>query len=198
MKDLNLIKKKKQIVIQTWHASYALKEIEKNAKNLTKHYIYESKLNSKNTNYFISNSVLQTQDFLNSFWNIKTIWEFGNPKNDIFFKDNRESLKNDIKKKLNVLNKKIILYMPTFRDDGSTKCYNLDLNRVLDKFNFEKVIREDTWEDTSKAEYTFDMSKTNILNIKNDTKEDYENSYLGRNCYFTNNNKYYCRFTYYF
>ena len=39
------------------------------------------------------------------------------------------------------------------------------------------------------------MSKTNILNIKNDTKEDYENSYLGRNCYFTNNNKYYCRFT---
>ncbi len=69
---------------------------------------------------------------------------------------------------------------------------NYDNNKY--KFNFEKIIKEDTWQNNDKVEYVFYLSKTNIYNIKKDTQEDFAESYVGRNCYFTDTNKYYCQF----
>ena len=45
--------------------------------------------------------------------------------------------------------------------------------------------------------YDFKMSKVNVRNIKNDTREEGSDSYLGRNCYFAtlgNEDKYMCEF----
>ena len=66
-------------------------------------------------------------------------------------------------------------------------------NYSNDKFNFEKIIDEKTWD--NEAEYEYLLSKTNVNNIKKDTSEDYRNSYLGRNCYFNDENKFRCEFT---
>ena len=68
-------------------------------------------------------------------------------------------------------------------------------NYLNTKFDFEKIIDEDTWDSDKEAEYEYLLSKTNINNIKKDTNEDYQNSYLGRNCYFTDNNQFICEFT---
>ena len=38
------------------------------------------------------------------------------------------------------------------------------------------------------------MSKVNVLNIRKDTREDLQNSYLGRECGFVND-EYQCHFT---
>ncbi len=68
-------------------------------------------------------------------------------------------------------------------------------NYLNSQFNFQKIIQGDIWNNKYEPEYYYLMSKTNVLNIKNNTKEDYASSYLGRNCYFTNNNKWHCEFT---
>lgn len=78
---------------------------------------------------------------------------------------------------------------------------NFDRERGIGKnfsnitFDFEKIIHDDTWSTVNIAEYDYFLSKTNIANIRKNTAEDLKHSYLGRSCYFTNDNKYQCRFT---
>ena len=61
------------------------------------------------------------------------------------------------------------------------------------KYNFVNIIESDIWE--KPFNYRYSLSKTNVKNIRSDTKELGVNSYLGKNCYFTSNNKYVCDFT---
>ena len=65
------------------------------------------------------------------------------------------------------------------------------------KYDFTKVINDKTRTDGSvwklNANYKFSLSKTDINNIRKNTES--VNDYLGKNCYFTNNNKYVCDFT---
>ena len=81
--------------------------------------------------------------------------------------------------------------------DPFLKDYNREPgeNFVNSKFDFEKIIHGDTWSSDKEPEYDYYLSKTNIVNINKDTMEDSANSYLGRNCYFSNDGKYLCRFT---
>jgi len=120
--NLRIIKKKYQKVIQTWHASYSPKYLEKAAR-LSKKYKKESKRNSEQTDYFLSNSRMQTHEYIENFWCKCSILEIGYPRNDILMSTNQKLIET-IKKNIGIgKEERILLYAPTFRDDYKTTAY---------------------------------------------------------------------------
>lgn len=128
--DLHFWKKKGQYYIQTWHGSFGLKYIEGDAaKTLSKRYIRKSKSDSERTDLFISNSRLQTEEYKRAFWCTCEILESGFPRNDVLFSYIDKDI---IKEKLGLdTNSGILLYAPTFRDNGDFSCYDIDYDRLL-------------------------------------------------------------------
>lgn len=139
-----LIKKEGQIYIQTWHGSLGIKKIEKlvNCLTVDKKWTQYAIKNSKMVDYWISNSKFETNVYKESFWDVKTIKEFGHPRNDIFFKDTKKYSKK-VKEFYNIKeDTKILLYAPSFREDESLKYYQLDYQKVQ---NTLETITGDRW-----------------------------------------------------
>lgn len=128
-------KKKNQIYINTWHGSMGLKRIDSN-KIVVKKWSRAAKIASKITDYMISNSSFETEVYRTTYWpNEKVkILEYGHPRNDILFADGET--KKTVKKKVcefyNIDESvNLILYAPTFRDEKTLKCYDIDYNGVI-------------------------------------------------------------------
>ncbi len=126
------IKKANQYYIQTWHGSFALKFIEGEVEEkLSRGYIAESKQDSRNTNVMLSSSSMISSIMRKSFWYDGEIWECGLPREDIYF-HTTEKDKQNLKSKYNIdANSNILLYAPTFRDNGDTSSYLMDLEILL-------------------------------------------------------------------
>ena len=124
-------KKKGQYYIQTWHGSFGLKYIEKDAQDkLSSYYLNKTIADSKNIDLLLSSSNWQTEEYKRAFWYEGDILEKGSPRNDILFNISKEKLEQ-IKNELNIpLNKKILLYGPTFRNNLSIDVYNIDLKAI--------------------------------------------------------------------
>lgn len=130
--DLRLIKKKEQYVIQTWHGSYSAKLLEREAEGkLSPDYLAESKKNSVQTDLFLSNSRILSQCYRDAFWCRCEIMECGFPRNDMLF--SRDPARVDrIKETLGCpATAQLVLYAPTFRDNGSLEAYSIDCLGVL-------------------------------------------------------------------
>ena len=132
--DLCLVKKKQQYVIQTWHGSYTSKLLEKEVEDkLSPAYVRQSKHNSLQTDLFLSNSAAMSHCIWEAFWYTGEILECGYPRNDMLFASSPLIVER-IKAALGVNSgAKLVLYAPTFRDDGSVEAYNLDCMAVLGK-----------------------------------------------------------------
>lgn len=128
-------KKKNQIYMQTWHASFTPKKIEKDAEDkLLPIYVKKAKIDGYITDAILSNSKLLDEQYRRTFWlNEKTeILKIGLPRNDILF---IQKLHRNIKKKVTDRynlddDDYLILYAPTFRDDGSIKGYELPYEAI--------------------------------------------------------------------
>lgn len=133
--DLNLFKKKKQYIIQTWHGSYSSKLLEREVEDkLSPEYIKASKKNSKQTDLFLSNSKAMTQCYKEAFWCESEVLECGFPRNDMLFTKDVKNTVAKVKKAFGISEVcKIILYAPTFRDDGSIDAYSLDCKKVVEQ-----------------------------------------------------------------
>ena len=136
-------KRKKQVYIQTWHGTMAIKTIERDAEtNLSKSYLRSAKRDSKKIDYLISGCKENSDIFRRAFWYNGPILEYGNPRNDIFFK--QDECKKKIEEKYSIKHKTIILYAPTFRNSGNTKCYDIaysNLIRTINKrFNCDSIV----------------------------------------------------------
>ncbi len=127
-RKIPIMKRKKQVYIQTWHG-FALKRIEKDAENvLSKNYVRFARRDSKKINIIVSDSQFMTRIYQKSFWYNGAIVEWGMPRTDIIVKGgnfNRESFFDFYHLDIT---KKIILYAPTFRANQSTSVYNIDYN----------------------------------------------------------------------
>lgn len=123
-----VFRRKNQIYYHTWHGALGIKKVENEcAEALSPRYIRTAKHDSKMINYFISDNKDQTELFKNQFWaKNPTILEFGCPRNDVVFYH-----KNILKNEFNIVNKKVLLYAPTFRIKDSFKKYDIDFNRLL-------------------------------------------------------------------
>ena len=130
-KEEFVYKNPKQFYIQTWHGFYPLKKMEKDAiKTLSEDYIRSAIHDASITNLMVSGCKARTEIYRKAFWYDGEILECGLPRNDIFFTTNtyRNKIKIFFKLQDNV---RIVLYAPTFRDNGSTEAYNIDMNGVI-------------------------------------------------------------------
>ncbi|MFT4412581.1 CDP-glycerol glycerophosphotransferase family protein [Fredinandcohnia humi] len=130
MSDL-FIKRKDQFYIQTWHSSLRLKQIEKDAEtSLPQQYVEMAKKDSSQCDLLLSGCRYSTDIFKRAFWYNGRIFEYGTPRNDLFFNNNFN--KNKITNNLRIPdNHKIVLYAPTFRKNNVLEVYDLEFSRVI-------------------------------------------------------------------
>ncbi|WP_165820766.1 CDP-glycerol glycerophosphotransferase family protein [Pueribacillus theae] len=141
------IKKRNQTTyLQTWHGTplkkmlYDIKEVHGRSDD----YVERVGNAVKNWDYLISQSPYATKTFKSAFRYNKEILEVGYPRNDIFYKKEKEQLKEQIKRRLNLNeNKKIILYAPTFRDDQTLKKNKFLFDLKMDLFKMKEQMGDD-------------------------------------------------------
>lgn len=114
-----MLKKAGQTYIQMWHGSFGIKKIENDCLNLTqdRNWATLAKRNSEYTDYWISNSRFETAIYRQAFWNVKKVLEFGHPRNDLFFGEKSGEVRAALEQYIGKKNHKLLLYVPTFRDD---------------------------------------------------------------------------------
>ena len=168
-------KRKKQIYIQTWHGVLALKKVEADIMDSIKWYVRSAKNDSKMANVFLSGANIQTSLFQSSFWYSGNILEVGSPRNDIVL----HQAEHDFRKKISdflfldiedILDKKIVLYAPTFRDTADISVYNLDYSSCMlalgDKFGGNWILLYRLHPNISEYANSLDIKdKTNVYDV---------------------------------
>ncbi len=148
-----IIKRKNVHYIQTWHGTPLKKlaldmesvnmggetDIDKYKKNF-----YD---NTRTWDYLISQNHFSTNVFRRAFAFDKEMLEIGYPRNDILFWGNNKEYINSLKQTMGLpLDKKVLLYAPTWRDNeyykkGAYKFTNaLDFDELKSKLGDEYVI----------------------------------------------------------
>lgn len=149
-------KKDGQVYVQCWHGTPLKKlrydiEVDGAILNTIEEIRRRNDIDASRFDYFISPSKYCTEKFTSAF-NLKAlgkediIIEKGYPRNDFLFNKSEREI-NAIKKKLGIpKNKKVLFYLPTFRDNqhksgvGYTYQMELDLDRFKKKFEKEYVM----------------------------------------------------------
>lgn len=136
--SMRMTKKKGQIYLQTWHGGLGFKKVEGEAEdNLSPNYVECAKRDGDECDAIISSCALQSDVFRKYFWlNPNTeILEVGQPRCDAMFMHDCQAVVKKVRKTLDISeDSAIILYAPTFRDDGSIDGYALDFEKILNAF----------------------------------------------------------------
>lgn len=157
MLPLRVVKRAGQVMVQCWHGTPLKRlrndiiESTKNAMNSHQDFIRKNKLDTLRYDYFVSPSSFATEKFISAFGLERLqekghILEIGYPRNDMLLTTPfHES--NKIKQKLQLpINKKILLYAPTWRDDqhnsriGYTYKNELDFHSLRQELGEEYVV----------------------------------------------------------
>ena len=85
------IKKKNQILIETWHGSLGIKMFSKET-NKDKKWVFMATQEGKMTDYCLSNSTFEDKIFTDTFWAKSRILQLGHARNDILCERNTERL----------------------------------------------------------------------------------------------------------
>lgn len=134
-------KRKGQVYINTWHGSLGIKKLGGDKSWLR----LASKFN-RITDYMVSNSTFEESVYNETYWKDVPVLKFGHPRNDILFDAKaQKEICSEVCEYFGIdEGKKILLYAPTFRDDGDTSCYNIDYKALKEslesKFTSEWVI----------------------------------------------------------
>ena len=124
-----MYKRPGQRFIQMWHGSLGIKRIENDVPGLVvdPNWLSFAKQSSEMVDYWISNSSFETEIYKRAFWNVRQVLEYGHPRNDLLLSPQRMSeVRDKVSRQFGILNKKILLYAPTFREDYRLDCYGLD------------------------------------------------------------------------
>lgn len=128
-------KKKNQTYIHTWHAGPGMKRIERDAgTGLSPEYIAYAKKDSQNIDLLLSNCRFWAQRFQKCFWYDGPILKKGLPKNDLYFQDipgMRRLIRTYYQLPEDV---KLVLYVPTWRENRKLHVYHLDFEGCLNAF----------------------------------------------------------------
>jgi len=145
----HLNKPKDNIYLQTWHGT-PLKHLVfdmKDVHSANPMYKKDFYIQSRRWDYLISPNQYSSDIFRRAFKFEKTMLEYGYPRNDIMYHSNAHEKVEEIKKSLNIpLDKKVILYAPTWRDDdyfdrGKYRfTLQLDLEKLKKELSDEYVI----------------------------------------------------------
>ena len=147
---LSVPKREETVLLETWHGTplkrlaFDLNDVVGGVSNY-KDKFYRQK---EAWDYLLSDNPFSTEKFQSCFMYPKEkILEYGYPANDPLYATDREERAKKIKEKLGIpLDKKVIMYAPTWRDDnyyeiGQFKFdLDLDVNRLEKEFGDEYVI----------------------------------------------------------
>lgn len=124
-------KKKNQIYLQTWHG-FALKRVEGDAISvLPEGYESYARRDAAQTDLMVAGSRFMEDCYRRAFWYTGPVACFGSPRNDILFSP-PAGLREKVYGTLRVPpEKKLVLYAPTFRANGSLEPYKLDAEKVI-------------------------------------------------------------------
>lgn len=157
-------KKKGMLFLQTWHGT-PLKKLVFDMEDVvfrSPSYKMEVYQQSRDWDYFISDNSYATEIFQHALLIEKEkVIESGYPRNDLLYAPDREEIARNLKKNLGIpLDKKVILYAPTWRDDDYDMSGNnpitisIDFNLMKEKIGEEYVLLLRTHE-LIKTEVTF-------------------------------------------
>ena len=141
-----LVKRLETTYIQLWHGT-PLKKLAMDMDILSmseemelSEYKKLFKENTETWDYLISQSDYTTERFKSCFDFKKEILPTGFPRNDVLFKKNDSKSIESIKKGCNIpLNKKVILYAPTWRDD---EFYENGIYKFSTQMDFDLLKKE--------------------------------------------------------
>ena len=138
--------RKKQIHLTTWHGGGLYKKTSNDVNNASVYWRKFNRLHDINTTHFLSSSKKFTEIVIGKAhpYFKGAILEYGLPRNDIFFDDNKiKEAKRKVVEELGIEdNLFIVLYAPTWRENGDQFIPNYSLLReaVLNRFGRECVI----------------------------------------------------------
>ena len=137
-----LDKREENVYLQTWHGTplkqlvFDMDEVYSANPNYKRHF-YEQ---SRRWDYLSSPNKYSSDIFRRAFKFNKKFIEAGYPRNDILYNKNTEQDINAIKKEIGVpLDKKVVLYAPTWRDD---EFYSRGKYKFTLQLNLEKMKEE--------------------------------------------------------
>lgn len=148
-----LRKRRKTVYIQTWHGTplkklaLDLQQVSMEGEKSLDDYKKNFTKNSSTWDYLLSQNSYSTNIFRRAFAFQKDVLEIGYPRNDILFWDNHKDTIIALKQKFGLpLDKKLILYAPTWRDNEhySHLTYKfssqMDIAFLMDKLSDEYCI----------------------------------------------------------
>lgn len=143
-------KRRNTVFIQTWHGTPLKKlvfdmEDVHSASRTHKEDFYRV---SRKWDYLLSDNTFSTEVFEHAFlFDKDKIAQTGYPRNDLLYASNQTEIANKVKKRLGIpLDKKVILYAPTWRDDeyyasGQYKfSLAIDIKALKENFGEEYVL----------------------------------------------------------
>ena len=177
-----MVKKKKTIFIQTWHGTPLKKlALDMDRMNMAGNQnidTYHASFRNAcaDWDYLVSQNRFSTNIFRSCFdFKNRPMLEIGYPRNDVLFEKNNENDINELKKQLGLpLDKKIILYAPTWRDNDFHKkgvykfSTQIDFDRMQQEFSddycmivkYHYLVSENIdWSPYKGFVYTFDETK---------------------------------------
>ena len=128
-----IVKRDGQFYLQLWHASFGIKKPIIGMSQIEKHW---GRLAESQIDFLISNSDCESKYYLKPVFQFRgvrkaPILKLGHPRSDVFFSDKKQKIREKVYQELKIpLNKKLLLWAPTWRDDLNTKWINLDYNRL--------------------------------------------------------------------
>lgn len=142
-----LIKRKETSYIQTWHGTplkklaLDMEQIDSVVSSSIEEYHEQFRKNTATWDYLISQNRFSTETFRRCFdFADKPIFEVGYPRNDILFRGNSKEYIEKIKKHYHIpLDKKVILYAPTWRDN---EFYVQGCYKFVSPLDFKKAQKE--------------------------------------------------------
>lgn len=142
-----LIKRKETSYIQTWHGTplkklaLDMEQIDSVVSSSIEEYHEQFRKNTATWDYLISQNHFSTETFRRCFdFAGKPIFEVGYPRNDILFRGNSKEYIEKIKRHYHIpLDKKVILYAPTWRDN---EFYVQGCYKFVSPLDFKKAQQE--------------------------------------------------------
>lgn len=139
-------KKEKSVYIQTWHGTplkklaLDMEDVSMAGEDTIEEYKENFRKNTSTWDYLISQNNFSTEIFRRCFDFKKEMLEIGYPRNDVLINSNTDKYKRNIRKELGLpMDKKVILYAPTWRDNQYYRQGEYKFNMSLD---FDKARRE--------------------------------------------------------
>ena len=128
-------KKSNQFYVQCWHTTLDIKKNEASAKKLEADYIAAAKYDASITDLMYSDNDISYTNYKNNFWYSGEIIRCGVPRVGATIKKAAE-FSEKIRNEYGISGeKKIAVYMPTFRSGRKTDVYNIDFEKVISALN---------------------------------------------------------------